>query len=847
MFADKLLRDFAELEIFHGGGEQMFLFSLEVNRNLLLKNLCNLCLPGVQFNLFRPQRAIQAHTECQGMLVLARKGNQVLISQHMVFFRCKNDLIGGIVNGSSRTQSISMIIRATRKVALLFLTTAAFTLNSLPQTVHVDVTPGHSTNHFIPDQTLGAGIDRIATEAIDKDLVEPNLSRVLEAGWQPITYRQNTELAVEAWHWNPEGTWSDPSGKGYFIGSATPTQFIRYSYGYSLPHRGFTRNDGTDNAGFSRMTDGDLNTYWKSNPYLTEHFTGEADSHHPQWVVIDLAQIQQIDAIRIAWAAPFAIDYSLQYWTGDDPIRAPTRGVWEAFPHGAITKGKGGTETLRLSDNPMPIRYLRIWMTRSSNTCDSHGSSDSRNCVGYAIRELYIGSTTADGEFHDISRHTPDQEQTTTYCSSVDPWHEPSDIGPKKQAQLGFDFFFTSGITRGLPAMMPVALLYDTPDNAAAEIQYLENRKYPISYIEMGEEADGQYMLPEDYAALYIQWASALHKVDPHLKLGGPSFQGTNKDIEVWPDANGRASWLGRFLDYLKQRGRMSDLSFFSFEHYPYDPCRIPWGSLYDEPDLISHIMQTWREDGVPADVPMFITESNLSSSASETYMDLFAGLWLADYIGSFLNNGGNGVYFFHDLPLQMEHGCDDSPGTFGIFTLDINYHIEQPLSQFFASQVINLDWVQPGAGENEVWPAKSDIDDGAGHALVTAYALKRPDGQWSLLLVNRDQMNAHDVRISFEDQGVPSKTFIGPVQLSTFGRDQYEWHPAKTRFMAHAEIPAEHSVVSYTAGHADPDGPILQIQKTASSVTSYQIPAASIMVIRGSIASSSSRQPKAK
>ncbi len=201
-----------------------------------------------------------------------------------------------------------------------------------------------------------------------------------------------------------------------------------------------------------------------------------------------------------------------------------------------------------------------------------------------------------------------------------------------------------------------------------------------------------------------------------------------------------------RFIDYLKQHGRMSDLAFFSFEHYPYDPCRIPWGSLYDEPDLVSHIMQVWREDGVPANVPIFITESNLSSAASETSLDLFAGLWLADYIGSFLNSGGNGVYFFHYLPLQMEHGCNDSPGTFGMFTVDAAYNIQQPLSQFFASQLINLEWVQPGAGEHQMFPAKSDIDDGAGHTLVTAYALKRPDGQWSLMIVNRDQQNAHKI-----------------------------------------------------------------------------------------------------
>ncbi|MGA7360437.1 MAG: discoidin domain-containing protein [Candidatus Sulfotelmatobacter sp.] len=710
----------------------------------------------------------------------------------------------------------------------------AFALSAEGQTITVDVS--HSTNHFVPKETLGAGVDRIAVEAIDKDLRQPTLEKTLASGWQPVTYRQNTELAVEAWHWNPQGTWSDAGGKGYFTGSATPTETIRYSYGYALPRRGFTRNDGTDNVGFSRLTDGDLNTFWKSNPYLAQRFTGESDALHPQWVMLDLAQVQQIDSIRIAWGEPYARRYVVQYWTGDDPIKAVTRGVWQTFPLGTVTAGKGGPETIRLSGSPMPVRFVRIWMTESSNTCDADGPGDARNCVGYSIRELYLGTSTEDGTFHDVLRHTPDQEQTATYCSSVDPWHQPSDLGSTKQAQMGFDLFFTSGVTRGLPAMVPVAMLYDTPDNAAAEIAYLKKRGYPISYVEMGEEADGQDMLPEDYAALYLQWAAAIHRMDPALKLGGPSFQGVNKDIEVWPDANGKVSWTGRFVDYLKQHGRMNDLAFFSFEHYPYDPCKTPWGVLYDEPELVSHIMQVWHEDGIPTDMPMFITEGNLSSGASETYQDIFAGIWLADYIGAFLNSGGNGVYFFHYLPLQMEPGCNSSPGTFGMFTIDANYQIQQPLAQFFAAQLINLEWVQPGGSEHQVFSAKSDVQDGAGHELVAAYAVKRPDGKWAVMAVNRDQQNAHRVRIDFAGPGQRANTFDGRVEVSTFGSAQYQWHPAQTRFMAHAESGAERTIVATSKGWADPDGPIVHSTQDATKDTTYDLPAASVVVIRGSI-----------
>jgi len=687
---------------------------------------------------------------------------------------------------------------------------------SLAQTIRVDA--AHATNSFIPTQALGAGIDRISSAAAEKYFSQPASEKILSAGWQTVTYRQNTELFVEDWHWNPQGTWSDPAGKGYFTGSAVPGEPIKHSYGYSLPHRGFTRNDGTETHGYSRLTDGDENTYWKSNPYLTKPFTGEDDSLHPQWVLIDLQIPQPINALRISWGAPYAKQYLVQYFNGDEAIKFPAKGAWVTFPSGVVTNGTGGSVTLQLTNLPITIRFLRVWMTESSNTCDSHGSADPRNCLGYAIRELYLGTRDQFG-FHDLARHTPDQDQTATQCSSVDPWHEPSDLGPTTREQVGLDSFYTSGYTRGLPAMIPIAMLYGIPEDSAAEIAYVEKRGYPISYVEMGEEPDGQYMLPEDYGALYLQWATALHKVDPKLKLGGPVFTGQNEDILSWPGSQGRTSWTGRFLDYLKSHGRMQDLAFFPFEHYPYEPCKISWSSLYDEPTLVSHIMQVWRDDGLPPDVPMFITESNIAWSDGESFVDIFGALWLADYVGAFFNAGGKGLYYFHYLPMGITPGCNESMGTFGMFTASKTYDVEQPLSQFFASQLINNEWVQPGNGVHKTYSAAGDISDAAGHSLVTAYALLRPDGQWSLLVVNRDQENVHKMRIEFDASG-RTNSFNGPLSVFTFGSAQYQWHPT------------EHG------GFPDPDGPALKSSITARADTLYEFPKASITVLRGNVSS---------
>lgn len=734
-------------------------------------------------------------------------------------------------NGDSLQRKYNFLNKLAFLLCFAFIASAA----AHGQTVTVDIAPASAKNSFVPNQTLGAAVDRISVEAIDKTLTKETLDQVAPSGWQPITYRQNTELAVEAWHWNPEGTWSDPRGRGYFTGSSTPSSMIRYSFGYDLPRRGYTRNDGTGNSGFSRLTDGDTSTFWKSNPYLTQKYTGEDDSKHPQWVIVDLKRRELIDSIRIAWAAPFATHYEIQYWTGDDPIGQPTRGVWETLPNGVITDGSGGVATLRFTKEAMPIQFLRILMSQSSNTCDADGPSDPRNCVGYAIRELYVGSTTPDGAFHDIVRHIADQEQTTTYCSSVDPWHEPTDLINKQQAQIGFDLFYTSGVTHGLPAMIPIAMIYSQPEDAAAQIRYLEARHYPISYIEMGEESDGQYMAPEDYGALYLQFARALHQVDPSLKLGGPAFQGANDDIHTWPDADGKTSWLGRFLDYLKAHGRMSDLAFFSFEHYPFAGCRTPWSSLYEEPQLVSHIMQVWKNDGIPDGLPMFITESNLSAADSETYSDNFASLWLADYIGSFLAAGGNGVYYFHYLPLRFDRGCNNSPGTFGMFLADKDYNITQRLSQFFSSELITSEWVQPGNQTNTVFPAGSNIDDGAGHTLVTAYAIHRPDGKWAVMLVNRDQSVPHTIRIVFQNGRDKNFGFNGAVDTFAFGSTQYQWHSAIISPMSHPESPEE-PVIESGHGFAKPDGPAEHLTEQVTPSKEFEIPAASIVVIRGEI-----------
>ena len=719
------------------------------------------------------------------------------------------------------TRSRTVIIR---QLGMLLIVLCSC-ICSLAQTVEIDATPSHVANTFSPIQALGATLDRIPSNTTDVFFRPDQVKQILEAGWGPISYRQNTELFVQAWHWNPKGTWSDPSGKGYFVGEAKPgKEMIRHSYGYSLPHRGVTRNGGSEFDGFSRLDDGDLTTYWKSNPYLTKPFTGENDDLHPQWIVIQLQDKQIVTAIRIAWAEPYARRYRVQFWLGKgDAMDDPDSGEWKDFISGVIVDGKGGSVTLQLSPSAVATKYVRVLMTESSNTCDTHGKTDKRNCVGYAIKEVYLG-TQQNGQFHDLLHHAPDQSQTFTYSSSIDPWHQNSDlyVFPDRMEsgdQVGLDLFFTSGLTRRQPAMIPVSMLYSTPEDAAAQISYLKLRGYPISYVEMGEEPDGQYMSPEDYATLYLQWATALHRIDPTLKLGGPVFEGVSEDIKFWPNAQGQTSWFKRFLQHLKAHDRLSDLSFMSYEHYPYydGTCEGPWSNLYKEPELLYHIVQVWRDDGLPANVPMFNSETN--APGADAAVDVFGALWLGETFPAFLTAGGKASYYHHVMPYSTPHpACTNSWGTYHMFTTDHNYVIKQRTSQFFAAQMLTQEWAQPTDADHKLFRAASDIKDPDGHVLVTSYAVLRPDGQWALMLINKDYDTPHSVHIVFYDHDSKTKSsLVGPVARITFGKEQYQWHSAMSE------------------GYADPDGPASRSTLTGGT-DQYLLPPASMTVLRGRI-----------
>ena len=648
-------------------------------------------------------------------------------------------------------------------------------------TIAVDSSPLCS---FSSEQALGVALDG-SSEGITGKLVEPDVVEAMRGfGSMPLTYRLRTELGIEAWHWNPRGTWSEPDkNQGYWTSSVESSAPIKVSYGYSLPRRGST-NDQANNTSYSRLDDGDLSTFWKSNPYLDEHFTDEP-SRHVQWVVIDFGTStrREISSLRIHWAEPHAKSIVIEYCPRRDLDSAmyevPIHD-WQPFPNSRFDHLNGGTVTHQLADHPILTRFIRIRLLASSGTSIA-ASDDIRDRLGFAIRELEAGTLDADGAFHDAVRHAADRTQTIIYASSTDPWHRAEDRDEGTE-QPGIDLVYQQGLDHGQPVLMPAGVLYDTPENAANEVQYLRNKKHAVRGLELGEEPDGQFVSGDDYGVLYSEWAKRIGEIDPAMALGGPSLQSPD-DLTKWrspsaPVGSAEArAWMGQFLEALKRRGQSAKFNFFSFEYYPFDDVCEPSGpQLKSQPQKFWGVLDTLAAQGVPRDIPWYITELGYSAFESPAEVDLRGALLNADVIGGFLSRGGRCVYAYGYQPSAIDKvpGCD----AWGTNT----FFLRKPRSgELFltatalTARLLTDRWAPANGGPFAIFGTTRESTGAAMARTITAYPLQNADKRWSILLLNKSGDHSWPIRLMLHkgESLVPLKGHFERVQLSS---REYAW-----------------------------------------------------------------------
>jgi hypothetical protein len=656
---------------------------------------------------------------------------------------------------------------------------------SLPVTVVID--SSRPLAIFSPSAALGAGVDGHGRGTLREIYTPQNIAAMRSAGLSRLTYRLRTELGIEAWHWNPSGRWSDSAHRrGYWVSDSGSVAPITLTHGYRLPRRGNTI-DQADNTGYSRLNDGDTASFWKSNPYLDPALNTGDSTPHPQWIIADLGSVARVNAIRIAWGNPFATDFRVQYWHGEvvDDIDESPPGRWVTFPRGDIHASRGGDRQLSLADSTISTRFVRLILVASSHTA-ARFALDSRDSAGYAIRELWVGRRTG-AALVDLLRHGRSrQTQSLTYASSTDPWHRASDIDLDLE-QPGFDRVFSSGLTNGHAAMIPVPVLFSTPEDGANELRYLVHRGYAFDRVELGEEPDGQYITPEDYASLYLRWSRALFGIAPLATLGGPSFQSPESQLMLaWPEDSAGAPWMTRFLSVLRRRNRLGEFGFLSFEWYPFDDvCAATAPQLASSPGRLSDALHRLHAQGVPRTLPLIIAEYGYSAFASRAEVDIEGALYDADLVGHFLSLGGATAFLYGYEPtyLDREARCN-AWGNNTLFLATNGRAIRNPVAAYHAIRLLTHEWLEPGSARHAIYAA-SPIVAGEPDSLLSAFAVRRPDARWSVLLVNRDAERSRVVRLRFGND--PNAAVITGVHDEwLFSRAQYRWiangengHPA--------------------------------------------------------------------
>jgi hypothetical protein len=114
------------------------------------------------------------------------------------------------------------------------------------------------------------------------------------------------------------------------------------------------------------------------------------------------------------------------------------------------------------------------------------------------------------------------------------------------------------------------------------------------------------------------------------------------------------------------------------------------------------------------------------------------------------------------------------------------------PVATFHAMRLVAREWLDPNGGQHTVLPVHLlGIKE---PSLVSAFAVKRPDGSRSLLVINKDPKKPVNVSLS----GL-SKS---PHRFTSYSCSEYAWqadgsqgHPSRNLAASTRSIPWDHSV----------------------------------------------------
>src|ERR1043166_8441069 len=227
---------------------------------------------------------------------------------------------------------------------------------------------------------------------------------------------------------------------------------------------------------------------------------------------------------------------------------------------------------------------------------------------------------------------------------------------------------------------------------------------------------------------------------------------------------------MNRFLRYLRDRGRLSDYNFFSFEWYPFDDvCEPVADQLASAADNLTDSLREMQRGGVTHKLPWIISEYGFSAFATRAEISMEGALFNAEVVARFLSLGGEQAFLFgYAGSRPVIDQC--TAGNNMLFFMSNDGKITYPYAPYYAARLLTHEWLS-NSGLHELCPTLVRSAKHAALKTLTAYAVHRPDGLWSVLLINKDPEQTYDVKIGF---GNSELVYSTPLELFQYSSAQY-------------------------------------------------------------------------
>ena len=195
--------------------------------------------------------------------------------------------------------------------------------------------------------------------------------------------------------------------------------------------------------------------------------------------------------------------------------------------------------------------------------------------------------------------------------------------------------------------------------------------------------------------------------------------------------------------------------------------------------------MARLREFGLP----LVIGECNYSVFPCRQEVDLGGALLNAETLAQFLCGGGEAVYYYGYEPNRLEQTSDSWGNHLMLLKKGAS---AVPVATFHAIRLITQEWLDPKGGLHRPVKVQSNLPR-VENTPLGAFAVRRPDGTCSLLLINKDP--ARVFRLSLQRTGKTNPAT--PWRLATYSPREYRWHADEVDGYPARNVPPSVSTVS--------------------------------------------------